>query len=291
MYSQSLRYSRLIHNALIFTISLFISFYSHIPFAFWVSATVLAIMLPMDSSQISERIKGTFWGTLQGIVLFIPLWLMIDLNGGLIYIFIPLSLVLANFFQIHNFSRNIAFLNINLGLFLEYMQYGNYHFSAYIVARIMTILIGISLAWLGDFFFTHRKNYALSEFVDAISRLNVAMTQEQNTFNNYNFDGCLRNQEERLILHVNLINQLTTALSTHYKSILVEQRKAHLGAITTHYNLLLPLLKQYKLELFGIGYALSSPLTVGRHQLQALVQRLLMTSNQMLNHTQYILQA
>lgn len=290
MYSQSLRYSRLIHNALIFTISLFISFYSHIPFAFWVSATVLAIMLPMDSSQIIDRIKGTFWGTLQGMVLFVPLWLMIDLNGGLIYILIPLSLVLANFFQIHNFSRNIAFLNINLGLFLEYMQYGNYYFSAYLVARIMTILIGISLAWCGDFFFSHRKNYGLSEFLDAISRLNTAMKQEQAIFSNYNYEHSLRDKEDRLISHVNLVNQLTVALNTHYKSTLIEQRKEHFGLLSDNYNLLLPLLKQYKLELFGIGYALSTPLTIHKNQLQALIQRLLATSNQMLLHTQQILQ-
>jgi hypothetical protein len=121
--------------------------------------------------------------------------------------------------------------------------------------------------------------------------LNIAIKQEQEVFNNYHYEDSSRTKEDILIVHVNLINQLTTALSTHYRSILVEQRKVHLGAITTHYNLLLPLLKQYKLELFGIGYALSSPLTVGRHQLQALVQKLLMTSNHMLNHTQYILQA
>jgi len=290
MHIQSLRYSRLIHNTLIFTISLFISFYSHIPFAFWVSATVLVIMLPMDSQQVQERISGVFWGSVHGLILFIPLWIIIDINGGLIFLIIPLSLALTNFFQIYNFSRNVAFLNINLGLFLEYMQYGNYHFSAYFVARFMTIIIGVALAGIGDFFFTHRKNYGLHEFNEAVNKLNTLIAGAQIHFNSLHREKLNERQEYDLINHINSLNLLSTTLNNSFKSILVEQEPHVKNLITKHYGLLPGLIKQYKVELFALGYAISSRLIVTEYKLRTLITDINASSEKILTATQKILQ-
>ncbi len=291
MQIKSLKYSRLIHNTLIFTISLFISFYSHIPFAFWVSATVLAIMLPMDSLQIKERISGVFWGSVHGLVLFIPIWLLLDINSGLIFLIIPLSLAAANFFQIHNFSRNIAFLNINLGLFLEYMQYGNYHFSAYFVARFMTIVIGIILAGCGDFFFTHRKNYGLYEFNDAITRLDNIVAKAQVHFNSISRATLNKNQELELIMHFNSLNLLTGAIENSFKSATLEQGNQFREKIGKHYQALPPLIRQYKLKLFALGYAIDSRPIFTEHKLKNLLLEINNGSEQILAQTQKILQA
>lgn len=290
MHRLSLKYSRLIHNALIFTISLFISFYSHIPFAFWVSATVLAIMLPMDSQQIKERINGVFWGSVHGLILFIPIWLIIDINSGLIFLIIPLSLALTNFFQIHNFSRNIAFLNINLGLFLEYMQYGNYHFSAYFVARFMTIIIGIVLAWFGDFFFTHRKNYGITEFLESIDKLNTALIKINHKFTNLHLNELDSHHEKMLINHINEVNLLTTSLNNSFKSLLMEQSPEIGNQIATHFQVIPSLLAQYKIELFAVGYTITSRLIATEQRLHNLLVDLQYTCEQILTETSKILQ-
>lgn len=285
----SLKHKRLVHNAFIFTISLFISFYSHIPFAFWVSATVLAIMLPMDSSQIQERISGVFFGTIHGLVLFIPIWITLDINSNLIFLIIPFSLAIANFCQIHNFSRNIAFLNINLGLFLEYMQYGNYHFSAYFVARLMTILIGIFLAYFGDLFFTNRKDYAKEEFYEAIKNLDHTVKKSMLEFGSLHRLEINTQHEIELINHINKINTLTINLNNHFKSMKIEQKDNFVNQIHTHYETIPPLLIQYKLELFAIGYAITSKLVITDYRLNTLTIKFQEIGNQLLNSTQIIL--
>lgn len=285
----SLKYSRLIHNAIVFTISLFISFYSHIPFAFWVSATVLAIMLPMDSQQIKDRITGVFWGTIQGLILFIPIWLILDINSGLIFLIIPLSLAAANFFQIHNFSRNIAFLNINLGLFLEYMQYGNYHFSGYFVARLMTIIIGIILAGCGDFFFTHRKNYATQEFFETVKKLQGSLAKLLEIFNDLHRTELQQEHEYTIINHINEINTLAAALANNMKSILLEQSSECSNQISEYYKSIPADLNQYKMELFALGYAVSSRLVVTEYRLNNLLVNLQHISDKLTQETNELL--
>ena len=285
MSSITLKQRRMIHNAIVFTISLFISFFSHIPFAFWVSATVLAIMLPMDSSQVQERIYGVFWGTVHGLVLFIPIWLLLDINNGLIFLIIPLSLSAANFFQIHNFSRNIAFLNINLGLFLEYIQYGNYHYSSYIVARIMTIIIGIFLAYFGDFFFTHRKNYAQEEFINAIHSLNQVIKEALNSFGSLKRLEINEQHELDLINHINKVNNLITTINTNYKSIKIEQHATPL----INYATIPQLLSKYKLELFTLGYAIDFKIGIAEYTIQNILSNFRQISKQIMDETQIIL--
>ncbi len=281
----TLKQRRMIHNAIVFTISLFISFYSHIPFAFWVSATVLAIMLPMDSSQIQERIYGVFWGTVHGLILFIPIWLILDINGNLIFFIIPLSLAAANFFQIHNFTRNIAFLNINLGLFLEYMQYGNYHYSSYFVARLMTIIIGIFLAYFGDFFFINRKNYAQEEFITTLKNLNQTIKEALNKFIKFNQLDINNKLDLELITHINKVNNLITILNTSYKSIKLEQKTASL----INYTTIPPLLSKYKLELFTLSYAIQFKTGIAEHRINNILINFKQISHQLLNETQIIL--
>ncbi|GEM_PF-3452025 len=257
MSIQSLKFQRIIHNALIFTISLFISFYSHIPFAFWVSATVLAIMLPLESTLIQERIKFVFIGTIQGLTLFIPLWLLMDINSNLIFIIIPFTLAAMNFFLIHNFTRNIAFLNINLGIFLEYIQFGSYHFSFFLVARIMTIIIGVLLVWFGEVLFTRRKNYGYYEFTASISQLATTLKHIQNYFSQIKLGH--QTIEHQLTVTQNLIqiNAITDKVANNYKSILLEKNVERIESLSNHYLPIPNLLKEYKLALLGIGYTIS----------------------------------
>jgi hypothetical protein len=261
MSIQSLRYSRIVHNATIFTISLFISFLSHIPFAFWVSATVLAIMLPLESTLIMDRIKAIFVGTVQGLILFIPIWVLMDINSGLIFIFIPVFFAAMNFYQVHNLARNIAFLNINLGIFLEYIQFGKHHFSFYLVSRFMTIIIGILVVWIGEILFTHRKNYGYQEFVASLEELSITI----HTIYNYllpvkpNQEPKQKiNEHQLFIIHnMNHINNLATKINDNYNSILVEKSASMIDHIRQNFLRIPNLMTEYKIALLGIGYTLS----------------------------------
>lgn len=291
MSAQSLKFQRIIHNALIFTISLFISFYSHVPFAFWVSATVLAIMLPLETTLIHDRIKAVFIGTIQGLILFIPLWLLMDTNGNLIFLIIPFSLAAMNFYLIHNFTRNIAFLNINLGLFLEYIQFGSYHFSFFLVARFMTIIIGVLLVWFGEVLFTRRKNYGYYEFTASIGQLSTILHAIQNYFSQIQLGH--KTLEHQLIVTQNLtqINNIAAKVNDNYKSILLEKNIEKVERLSKHYLPLPNLLKEYKLALLGIGYTISDDYhSLSSSEFEQVRHTLNTINDTIINHVNILLQ-
>lgn len=291
MSTQSLKFQRVVHNALIFTISLFISFYSHIPFAFWVSATVLAIMLPLETSLIQDRIKSVFIGTIQGLTLFIPLWLLMDINSNLIFIIIPFTLAAMNFFLIHNFTRNIAFLNINLGIFLEYIQFGSYHFSYFLVARIMSIIIGVLLVWFGEILFTRRKNYGYYEFDSSINQLSITLNSIRDYFGQIKLG--YKTSEHQLTVTQNLvqINSISDKIHNNYNSILLENDVKQIELLSKHYLPIPNLLKEYKLALLGIGYTISDDYhSISSTNFEQIRQQLNEISQILINHINILLQ-
>ncbi|RTL11989.1 MAG: FUSC family protein [Neisseriaceae bacterium] len=291
MSTQSLKFQRVVHNALIFTISLFISFYSHIPFAFWVSATVLAIMLPLETSLIQDRIKSVFIGTIQGLTLFIPLWLLMDINSNLIFIIIPFTLAAMNFFLIHNFTRNIAFLNINLGIFLEYIQFGSYHFSYFLVARIMSIIIGVLLVWFGEILFTRRKNYGYYEFDSSINQLSITLNSIRDYFEQIKLG--YKTSEHQLTVTQNLvqINSISDKIHNNYNSILLENDVKQIELLSKHYLPIPNLLKEYKLALLGIGYTISDDYhSISSTNFEQIRQQLNKISQILINHINILLQ-
>ncbi len=257
MSNQSLKFSRIINNSLVFIASLFITFYSHIPFAFWVSATVLAITLPLDSQQIAERIKNIFIGTIQGLIIYIPIWLILDFNSGLLFLILPLALAAMNFYQIHNFTRNIAFLNINLGLFLEFIQFGNYHYSFYLVARIMAVAAGIVLAWVGEYLLTRNKNFALYEFQDTLQELSRLVNLILDNLNEVHESPASSLDSIQLIQWLTKANALIGNLTSQFKSIKIENSRWLTSQHKQDFQAMLEFVKRFKIELMGIGYIAS----------------------------------
>lgn len=291
MSAQSLKFQRIIHNAVIFTISLFISFYSHIPFAFWVSATVLAIMLPLETTLIQERIKAVCIGTIQGLILFIPLWLLMDINSNLIFVIIPFTLAAMNFYLIHNFTRNIAFLNINLGIFLEYIQFGSYHFSFFLVARIMTIIIGVLLVWFGEVLFTRRKNYGYYEFTASISQLSSILHDIQNYFSQIKLGHKTAEHQLTVTRNLTQINNIVAKVNDNYKSILLEKNIDKIDRLSKHYLPLPNLLKEYKLALLGIGYTISDDYhSLSSLDFEQIRQKLNEINSTIINHVNILLE-
>ncbi|MFN7094860.1 MAG: FUSC family protein [Burkholderiales bacterium] len=163
MLYSTVRIQRIWHVSLMLTFAAFISMWFKWPYGFWVPITVAAIVLPLDSGLVVRRAWERYLGTLLGLILFIPIWMLLQADYRLIFLFTPVFLALSNFYLHHNYTQNVAFLTLSVGVMLGYTSSTDSNFYQFLGDRFIATLIGVGICISFEALTPYRYKYSYYE--------------------------------------------------------------------------------------------------------------------------------
>lgn len=213
MQYKDIRILRIFHVAAMLTFAEFLDLIFQWENGYWVPITVASIMLPLDSGLIISRANARHLGTIAGLVISVPLWLILNWDFRLFYFVVPLMLALLNYYQNFDYLKTVAFITICIEILVEYVTNGSGTFYNFFQNRFAATFIGMAVCISFEFliFYRYRYSYYDLKFVT-----------------------------------LDLINLLETNLATFKQSIFVPGKKIQLQSALTDFNQELVYLRERK---------------------------------------------